>query len=247
MKFVYKSKTEAQKYFMSQKVRTFDYNECEKIVKKFIPAIKNKFGNLTILDCNKIYEEDDRLRSRNSTPRQTLVTTYIPCASFFYINFLLKNNDTNVVDLGCGMNFFKDIIPNIVGIDPVDERADIKDMFDEDFVANHKSSYKAVFSIDALHFIPISKFADRVRQFYSLLQNGGRGYLSLNAQRMLEQEKEKYLIFPTSDVQPFEVQEYIENQIHEQLYDINFLVKDVLITEKADEFIDGNIRLVMEK
>ena len=36
-----------------------------------------------------------------------------------------------VIDIGCGLNLFKGLIPNLIGIDPVFDQADIKTTIEE--------------------------------------------------------------------------------------------------------------------
>ena len=181
-------------------------------------------------------------------PRVWLISNFIPCSSFYYVNFLLEQEPEEIIDLGCGPNFFKDIIPGVVGIDPVGEWADITDMFDDEFLKGHYESFASVLSIDALHFLPITQFVDRVEQFYSTIKPGGRGYLSLNAKRMVEFSMHKAEeLFGTPSPTAKQTQEYVCNAIDTQLQHIDFLVCDVMITEKFDEMIDGNIRIVMQK
>lgn len=227
------------------KIKSFNTAECSNVVTQFKPALKDKFGKILEFDYKKIYNFDDDLHHRG-TPRYSTVVSVIPCASFYYLNFLLELNPAQIVDLGCGMNFFKDIIPNIHGIDPSDDAADEHDMFDEDFANGHKSQYQCVFSIDALHYIPISDFSSRVCSFKKIIQKNGRGYVSMNSARLIDHTPDDVLLrlFGTTAPTPTQIEFYIKQEI--ESLDFNFLAVDVLITEKPDEYIDGNIRLVFE-
>jgi len=215
----------------------FNPTECEQIAESYRSAIQEKYGRLhTFLDSDLFYSWDNSLRNRNETPREDALTTVFPCASFWYLNYLVALQPSEIIDLGCGANFFKNIIPNVIGIDPNpnNPHCDVIGTYNAEYVKKHKNRYQAIFSIDALHFRPIVEFTDLVHNFYSLIKLGGRGYLSLNSARF-------------DCPKGFDRESYIKEQIETQLTDIDFLITDVLISHKEDEFMDGNIRLVMQK
>ena len=57
---------------------------------------------------------------------------------YYYVNYLLEKNPKLIVDIGCGENFFKDYLDNIVGVDSdIDSKYDIFDHYDEDYAKNH--------------------------------------------------------------------------------------------------------------
>lgn len=234
------------------------YNEgvCRQVVQSLKPAIFKKFGSYIFLDFKKFYT-DVYNPWRQGTPRLGAILSTLPCASFYYLNFLLELNPEKIVDLGCGINFFKGIIPNIHGVDPVRIAnkgyefdffgADEIDHFDSEYIKNRQNCFESIFSIDALHFVPINTLSSRIREFVSIIRPGGRGYLSLNAAMLIENTPESNLVelFGTVTPSPEQVENYVTDEI--QHLDINFLVIDLCIVEKFQEFIDGNIRLVIQK
>ena len=227
----------------------YDQAECGKIVEMYRDAICAKYGRFfTVLDTRPYYAWDPELHAR-STPRASTMTTVFPCASFWYINFLTEIQPDEIVDLGCGVNFFKNIIPNIIGVDPDNPYADIVDTYNREYLNKHVNSFRALFSIDALHFRPITEFVDVVQDFYSMLKKEGRGYLSLNSARIIEATEKTVLreIFGNEKPSPKEIEDYIDYQIKTKLTNIDFIVTDLLICDIEDEFMDGNIRLVMQK
>ena len=227
----------------------YDRAECDKIVETYRESICAKYGRFfTVLDTRPYYEWDPELHAC-STPRASTMTTVFPCASFWYINFLTEIRPAEIVDLGCGVNFFKNIIPNIIGVDPNNPYSDIVDIYDSRYLEKHIDTHQALFSIDALHFRPITEFADIVQDFYSMLKKEGRGYLSLNSARLIEFTEKTVLqeIFGNDSPSPKEIENYIDYQIKTKLTNIDFIVTDLLICDIEDEFMDGNIRLVMKK
>jgi hypothetical protein len=151
-----------------------------------------------------------------------------------------------IVDIGCGINFFKNILPNVIGIDSCQE-ADVNDFFDRTFSIGNTNQHKYAISIDALHFIPITDFYNRVLEFENIIQPGGRGYLAMNCARLVDNTNHNTLLKLFSTKQPTNKQlaNYIDQEIRK--LPLKFLVIDNLILDCYDEFIDGNIRLVFEK
>lgn len=227
-------------------INPYSISICEQIVKnKFDLKLEEKYGKWKHNDYRKTYKFDDVVHQR-LTPRVSLITIVIPCASFYYLDYLCEKMPNEIVDIGCGMNFFKNILPNVVGIDASGTDYDIFDFFDDEFSLNHTANYEYAFSIDALHFIPITNFYNRVLEFKNIIRPGGRGYLAMNCARMVEHTKRSDLLNLFGNTNPSKEQlaKYIDSEIRR--LPIDFLVVDNLILEVYDEFMDGNIRLVFE-
>lgn len=187
----------------------------------------------------------EKLHKGYSTPRQSLGdVAKITATPFYYLEFLTRKNPSVIYDLGCGWNIFKKYIPNIIGVgaeelESGDFYGDIHDYVDNDYIAGHQNFFESVFSINALHFVPLSSLQKRVLDFYSMIQLNGTGLLTFNVQRMLERDREKFKKYSTNQ---------LDDYVRDQLYhlDVNYQVFDVDLTV-VDEFMDGNIRLVMTK
>mgnify|MGYP003341723626 FL=1 len=183
------------------------------------------------------------------TPRETAIQSVFSATSLYYIEFLLEKDPKVVVDIGCGGNIFKKIIPMVHGIDPTpgNLQADENDYFDEQFSNNHVNSYESVFSINSIHYVSLKDFKNRFLQFYNVVKPGGRGFVTFNTSRMLELTgpHDVKLLFGTESPSTQQLTEYIENIV--QNLSIKFLVIDILINNSIDEIMNGNIRLVFEK
>jgi hypothetical protein len=231
-------------------VNSYNKEVCTQLVKKkYEHLIKQKFGKYTHLCFDSLYTWVD---VHNQTPRLRAVTGQIPCATFYYTEFLVNINPDTIYDIGCGMNFFKGILPNVIGIDADGNAAthseyDIKDVFDAEFVVGHENQFQAVMSIDALHFTSITNFTKRVLDFARVIKPGGRGYIAMNAARLIDFTPKKDLIelFGTDKRDANLISQYIDSEIRKLL--LNFLVVDNLVNEKLDDCMDGNIRLVIQK
>lgn len=186
---------------------------------------------------------------KNYTPRYRHCVPAVPMNSFYYISYLLAKQPNQIIDLGCGMNFFKDILPVTVhGFDRSPD-ADEELWFDRNFEISRENQYEAVISINALNLYKpgLPYFLDVVEAYNKIIKPGGRGYLALNIARFIELTEQSYLIekFGTSTPDPDTLQHYIYQQIAK--LPMNFLVVDCLIDLVYDEAVDGNIRLVWEK
>lgn len=104
---------------------------------------------------------------------------------FFYLEFLLKKNPKLIADVGCGANFLKKYIPQIIGFDST-SAADVNELFNDKFVASHLGEFDAAFAINSLHFISLKEIANRITQFGKIIKPGGRGYIAFNLKRLLE-------------------------------------------------------------
>lgn len=164
--------------------------------------------------------------------------TVIP---FYYLEFLTQKNPKTIYDLGCGWNIFKKYIPSIVGIGAEDPNSkyffgDIHDYVDEKFIQGHQNCFESVFSICALHFVPMSQLRQRVLDFASMIKPSGRGWLSLNAMRMLERDEN------------MQNNPNLESWIRSELWNLPFTVLSFQVNlEYLDNGMDGNINLVFEK
>ena len=213
---------------------------------KFDHNIKKKFGKWIAYDYNKVYDFY-KGSYKTDTPRELAILSVIPCASFYYLNYLIELNPNRIGDIGCGMNFFKDIIPGIFGIDESGTEADCKESFDNSFSIKYENQFYCAFSIDALHFVPITEFYNQIMRFLNIIQPGGRGYIALNSARLIDSSSEELLLktFDTLTPTKNQVADYINEQIKK--LPIDWLVIDNFITNTVDEFVDGNIRLVFNK
>ena len=225
----------------------YNADQCKSIIiNNYDSALEKKYSRWKVNDYRKIYTFDDIVHGRQ-TPRYSTVISVIPCASFYYLHYLVELQPDKIVDIGCGMNFFKDIIPGVVGIDFNGTEIDIQGFFDTNFSIKHENQFSCAFSIDAMHFIPITEFYNRVMEFKNIIKTGGRGYIAMNVARMVEYSEPEILLelFNTTEPSSIQLAMYIDCEIKK--LPIQWLVIDNLIVEKYDECIDGNIRLVFEK
>lgn len=180
------------------------------------------------------------------TPRQnlgdkTLWKARFSVVPFYYLEFLTKQNPKNIYDLGCGWNIFKKYIPSIIGMGEEDPDSkwffgDIHGRVDDNFITEHQNYFDSVFSICALHFTPMSNIRQRVLEFASMIKPSGRGWISLNAKRMLELDSTMF------------AQNNIELWVRSELSNLPFNILQFDIDlKKVNSPLDGNINLVLEK
>lgn len=207
-------------------------------------------ADFTVLDFEKysdIY--------RQITPRQFLGDSTISVFSvvpFYYLQPLLNHAPSKIYDLGCGWNVFKRYIPMIQGVGAEDPNghwfyADEYGFVDDIYMRQHAAAFESVFSINALHFVPIHDMMDQLRGFCSMIKPGGRGFITLNIQRMLDRTSEQDLVkmFGTTRPGSTVCDSYIRQQIQD--LPVQWLILDVDFTRSLNDVINGNIRLVFQR
>ena len=211
-----------------------DYNELE---------FREKFSKTELY--SQLAQDYDRLYFTHHfdgwscTPREQSAVRQFSVVPFYYLEYLTKHSPKNIYDLGCGWNIFKRYFPNIIGVgaETGDEfHGDIHDFVDDDYITNHQNYFESVFSINALHYVPLHNLRKRVLEFVSMIRPGGRGFITFNLKRMLEQE---------SNLTQFgNYEDYIRTELSNveftyEVFDVNLSV--------IDDVMDGNIRLVIHK
>ena len=189
------------------------------------------------------------------TPRQFLgdrsknICSAVP---FYYLEYLLESNPKQIYDLGCGWNMFKKYIPNIIGVGGEDPTAmnyygDEHGRVCQDYIDTHQDYFESVFSINALHFIPLSSMRQQVIDFISMIAPGGRGFITLNLLRMIDCSPDDFLINTFGTLKPTNQQ--FDTYVRNSLIDLpcKCLVFDVDILDSLNDVMEGNIRLVFEK
>jgi hypothetical protein len=181
----------------------------------------------------------DSLTPRHAVSIYTLGFSMIP---FYYLQPLLEKNPISIYDLGCGANILKKYIPNIIGVDKSNSQLcypDIEGRVDAEYIKTHQNYFQSVFSINALHFRPLTELRSVYEEFISMVAPGGRGFLSVNIQRMIESEKN---LLPGVDNINYD--SYVRTQLDN--LPCKYLIFDVNL-DIVDEWLDGNIRLVFER
>jgi len=219
-------------------MKYYDPNDWEVTFKK-----SNLYKQL-VNEYDVVYfnRQDFFIKSFEVTPRQKASKRLFSAIPFYYIEWLQEINPEKIYDLGCGWNIFKKYYPNIIGVgaeNPDNELffADIHDYVDDDYILGHQEYFESVYSICALHFIPLGDIRKRVLDFASMIKHGGRGWLSLNAARMVERDPE----FKDKDTL------FIEQYCKKQLATVPSLVLLEIDLTVSDEYIDGNIQIQINK
>ena len=203
-------------------------------------AVSNDFDEL-------IYDRHCRVHCE-ITPRQQLgepacMPRRFFMSAFYYLGWLIEKNPIEIYDLGCGWNIFKRYLPQVIGVAAESQQGphfygDIHDFVDDDYVTGHNAAFHSVYSICALHFIPMRELRSRVLDFASMIAPGGRGWLSLNAQRLCERDPN------WSDASAQEIDYHVRSELADLPFEI--LVFDVDL-ERLDNPINGNMHLVIQQ
>lgn len=166
---------------------------------------------------------------------------------FYYLDFLLEKNPTVIADVGCGINYIKKYIPNVVGYD-VHTSADHYEIFDYSFVHKHLGEFDAAFAINSIHFRSLYNFSETINDFGKLIKPGGRGFITANLMMLIKHTlpHEWPLMFDLSNpLSPEDYSKYVIAEIEKTDYKI--IALDISIDDTLDDMYNGNIRLVFEK
>jgi hypothetical protein len=168
---------------------------------------------------------------------------------YYYIMPLINSNPQVVVDLGCGLNIFKKIWPDIIGIDAdVTSNYDIHDYFDQGFAQGHRQYCDALISINTIHFSSIDTIAQRLTWCAEMLRTGGNAFVSFNLETWLMYTKESKIIELFGFTPKFEdIVNYVDQEIRS--IGLNLVINDWPILHVPPEStirddLNGNIRLV---
>lgn len=210
--------------------------------------LSNNYDNVYFDRRDLFFHGENWLRP---TPRVLLGQKWTSAIPFYYIEWLQETHPERIYDIGCGCNLFKNYYSNIIGVGAEDPNldpyfaADIHDYVDDAYISGHQEYFESVFSINALHYIPLSDIRKRALDFLSMIKPNGRGWLSLNAMRMIEEDP------LYSDVRIDRNKEdllSIQNFCKEQLKNLPHLVLlDIDLLTVPNEYMDGNIHILFDK
>jgi hypothetical protein len=168
---------------------------------------------------------------------------------YYYINFLLEKTPGTIVDIGCGVNYFKPHFTNLIGID-ADPKAnfDIFDHFDKDFADNHQHSYDALISINTIHFASITAITEQLLLISKLIKPGGRGFVSFNFETWLMHTNQDQINILFGQYPAFDdIVNYTNEQILQTKLDfivVDWPVLHITNNSTVRDDLNGNIRLV---
>lgn len=242
---------------MSSTLNPYNEEHCRSIVEeRYLSAIRVKFGTSALLFYDRILPklihshegliETYKSKGTIPAPRTLNSVSIYSCVVYYYISQL----DTigTVADVGCGDNLLKGIVPNIYGIDPYGSFCDETDEFDSNgnFTKKHYQEFDSAIAINSIHYVSLVDLVNQVYRFADIIKPGGRGFVTLNVARLVENTGEEDLLklFGTINPDQTQLSVFIDQVISN--ISLNFLVIENLVTECYDEWMDGNIRLVFE-
>lgn len=240
------------------------YNEDSFRMQFMQTELYQKIANeIEIMVWNKSFTGWLQKPSKDITLRRKYFARIASMSAFYYLQFLLEKNPKQILDLGCGDNWFKRYIPQIWGIDGLPRKskwfmADESSLINDYWLQTRKNSIESLMTINAMHFLPIENVRERVINLISSVKFGGRGYIALNVSRLVEEsniEEFKYLIgknftnkTSNNSSEYFECVKKVDEYLRIQLFDLpaNVLVFDLDLTY-MEEGLDGNLKIVFER
>jgi len=213
-----------QNYNKDEFLKEFSQTE---IYKKLTQHYRYMFSDQNDIDVDIDYTSGEEFSRSNLENASICVYS-----QFYYLGLIQENNPEVIADVGCGGNLIKKYIPNVVGFDKT-HFADHYEWFDKKFIDNHYQEFSSAFSINAIHFVSLIEFANRINDFGKIIKPNGLGFVAFNLLRMIErtQPHEFAKIFDLS--RPVTLKDYrlyIENQLKNVKY--NLLLVDITFEDQ---------------
>ena len=173
------------------------------------------------------------------TPREFRGRRIFSMVPFYYI--LQLGLESKIYDIGCGWNIYKKYLPNLIGIDikyPESTYfyADQIGFVDDQFVEQNTEKFENVMTMNALHFIPLSQFCNRINQVRQLVKPGGKIFIMMNVCHMINAE---------STTIKNNACDYIRNQI--EIFKNELLCFELDDNSVNENMSEGTLRLVLQK
>lgn len=200
----------------------------------------------------KFDEKSGTVSEQLDTPRyQALSSGMIHLQPFYILDYISNMSNGVIYDVGCGYNFFKKFY-NIIGIDPYDKHADIKEAFNEKFVIKYKSSLDNTFSINAIHFCSLINLENQIIRYFDLVKPGGYSYLAINIARVFDHTFAEYPGARTKILKNFFPQgsEIGIKQMFDKLLDnkeYNVMLYETSFEDISDAVQNGNIKILIKR
>lgn len=131
---------------------------------------------------------------------------------------------SSVLDIGCGFNHLKPLIPTLIGIDPYNEHADIQISLN-DFLVTNTSKFDVIICQGNLHFGTKEQVEENIKKVISILKLSGLLFIRFNVSKIPK-------LYPYVDI--CDDWENIEEVV--QLF-------DKYINRLSDVVIDNNHRI----
>ena len=173
------------------------------------------------------------------TPREysLFVQREIHLDTFYYIDYIRKNNTGKIYDIGCGSNTFKYFFKDIVGLDIANPQADIDVYFNDEYIQQNQNYFPNAIAINSLHFTSFLNFKKQIKDFASCIETGGYGYITFNVERLIA--------FSEPSEIPDNIEEYVKKEISE--LEIEVLSLDLFdVNPQGNNGLDGNIRVLFK-
>jgi len=151
-------------------------------LKKFHSALENDFGVKINQISGTVAEFVDYINEAVLT--EFFGQVWKPrTASYTWTGYKIaeeinKCNPKNVLDVGCGYNQFKELIPNLTGLDPYNNNADI--MLDIADYTVDPASFDHVIALGSINFGSKNDIEKRFAKVVELLVPGGRLWMRCN-------------------------------------------------------------------
>ena len=160
--------------------------------------------------------------------RKLLTNRNTSLIGFYLIENYLDTKE-EILDIGCGINYWKTYY-NVYGVDLVHFTPTLNEckIITSDFYEKNEKSWNNIMSQCALHFN--SDIEKMLMKVYSLLNKGGKGFISLNLMRLYELDNSTSL---TKQLNKLKI--------------IEDIIEEVIVVQKPrSNSLDGNLHIIFK-
>ena len=127
--------------------------------------------------------------SRDPTPRARALPDWSTRA-YYWLLHTIQPQSLPCVDVGCGANLFRRVLPTVWGVDPHNPD-DRNEVLTDSWWPRNSGRWQRAVSVNALHFGTVAQVGHHLRAFHSILAPGGRAVCAINRQRIWDLEQQE--------------------------------------------------------
>ena len=145
-------------------------------------------------------------------------------AYLYYLEYINELQPSLIGEVGFGFRFIYNTIPYPVK------------MITGHHLDRFANQFDCGISMTSLHFYPLTELANNINHFTKIIKTNGRGFFSVNLERMLERTNMN-AVFGKEKPTIIEIEDFVKEELKKVTSTI--LVEDILISKRHKKFYDA--------